>query len=85
MLRWFRYGAAQHELLSPPPPPSYSLQRMRSDVLEWRQRATAAAAAAAAAERRCADAANDAADRVKSARERAELAEAIAETMGMQV
>jgi hypothetical protein len=54
---------------------------MRADVLEWRQRATSAAAAAAAAERR----ASDADTRVKSAGERAQLAEAIAETMGVQV
>jgi uncharacterized protein (DUF2252 family) len=58
---------------------------MRGDVLEWRQRATAAAAAAAAAERRAADAAADAAARVKSAGERAQLAEAISETMTAQV
>jgi hypothetical protein len=50
-------------------------------VLEWRQRAAAAAAAAEAAERRAADA--DA--RLKSAGERMELAESIAETMQLQV
>jgi hypothetical protein len=54
---------------------------MRADVVEWRQRAAAATAAAAAAERR----ASDADARVKSAADRAQLAEAIAETMGVQV
>ncbi len=54
---------------------------MRADALEWKQRASAAAAAAAVAERRVSDA--DA--RVKSAADRAQLAEAIAETMGVQV